>query len=287
MPVFFFPVQIPNFTPNPGLHMSMSLWSPPNGLLYIHNIPSRFIPMISFLSGHWWGGWGVAGCAREVRCAKLGEGVDSNVWFCAGVRNAILAQDIYCTKPNPEPNAHSSSRVCKGIGNWAPRSTWEYDFATAMAIWPLTQLLTCKMVSSILVAMIWLKVASTTWVSLPITPSTESTNREKIRWSKQYCPCFSCLMFSHQVKSVSISSGLQVSMPASPNLTPMIASIWNPVGPGLTCPPMFMEHSLYDAPPPQICCGPSKLGVCFIISEGRSLVCQGGWSCHVSHCDIQ
>ena len=179
MPVFFFPVQIPNFTPNPGLHMSMSPWSPPNGILYIHNIPSRFIPTISVLSGHWWGGVGGAGCAREVRCAKLGEGVDSNVWFCAGVRNAILAQDIYCTKPNPEPNAHSSSRVCKGIGNWAPRSTWEYDFATAMAIWPLTQLLTCKMVSSILVAMIWLKVASTTWVSLPITPSTESTNREK------------------------------------------------------------------------------------------------------------
>ena len=34
---------------------------------------------------------------------------------------------------------------------------------------------------------------------------------------------------------------------------------------------MFLELSLRDAPPPQICCGPSGIGVRHIHSEGRLL----------------
>ena len=46
-------------------------------------------------------------------------------------------------------------------------------------IWMLTQILTCKIGSSVFVAMSWLKVASKTCASLPRTPSTERINGYK------------------------------------------------------------------------------------------------------------
>ena len=57
----------------------------------------------------------------------------------------ILAQYIYYTKHNPEPDFRSGYRDCKGLGTRAPQSTWEYAFATAIMIQLLTQTLTCKM----------------------------------------------------------------------------------------------------------------------------------------------
>ena len=55
-----------------------------------------------------------------------------NGWVCIGVRDAILAQNIHCTKLNPEPDAHSGSQVHKALVAWDPWSTLEYYLATEM-----------------------------------------------------------------------------------------------------------------------------------------------------------
>ena len=73
---------------------------------------------------------------------------------CAGVRNVILARDISCVNPITNPEAHSGSRVYKGLGIQDPQSTLEYDLATVIAIRTLLQPLTCKMGSSIFAAII-------------------------------------------------------------------------------------------------------------------------------------
>ena len=115
-------------------------------------------------------------CARKARCAKLLRGVYLNGWGCAGVCETILAWDIYCAKPNPK--SQSRYRVCKGLGTRAMRIAREYDLVTAIVIQPLTQPLTCEVGSSIFASMSWLKLASTTWYSLPIIPSTKMTKGE-------------------------------------------------------------------------------------------------------------
>ena len=86
---------------------------------------------------------------------------------CAGVRKTILAQEVYCTKPNTKPVSPSGYWFRKGIGTQYLWSIWEYDLATAITIWQLTQTLMCEMGSSIFVDMSRLKVASTTWAYLP------------------------------------------------------------------------------------------------------------------------
>ena len=43
--------------------------------------------------------------------SKLDLWVDSNGWVRVCVRDAIFARNNYCFKPNPEPDAHSGSRV--------------------------------------------------------------------------------------------------------------------------------------------------------------------------------
>ena len=95
------------------------------------------------------------------------------------MRDEIFARNVYCAKPNTNTDAHYGSRSRKGFGAQATRSTLEYDLMTAIIIRPLTHPVTCKMSSSSFAAMSQLKVASTTWASLSIIPSTESTNREK------------------------------------------------------------------------------------------------------------
>ena len=60
-------------------------------------------------------------------------------------RKTILAQEIYCAKPNTKPDSHYGSWVHKGLGIQAPRIIKEYNLATAISIWPLIQPLTCKM----------------------------------------------------------------------------------------------------------------------------------------------
>ena len=71
------------------------------------------------------GGGGVGG-------AKLRGGMDSNGWVFTGVCNAILAWNIYCSNPNPKPDAHSGSPVRKWLGDRAPWSTCKYNLATTI-----------------------------------------------------------------------------------------------------------------------------------------------------------
>ena len=157
---------------------------------------------------------------------KLEVEVDYNGWVSAGVHNAILDQNIDCANLNPEPSAYSGSWVHKGLGAQYPQSTLEYNLATAIEVWLLTQPVTCGMVSVVFVAMSRLKVASTTSASLPIIPSTERTNGKKICWSYQAFPCLSLLVISFWYNNLYIPSSFQVSASASPNLTPMITSVW-------------------------------------------------------------
>ena len=123
-----------------------------------------------------------------VRLSVLGRGgggekpevwMKKNGWVCIGVRDEILAQNVYCAKPNPDPDAQYSSQVRKGIGDRSPWSILEYYLATAIDIRTLNQPVTCEMGFPSFVAMSWLKVASTTIASFPIIPSTERTNGEK------------------------------------------------------------------------------------------------------------
>ena len=147
--------------------------------------------------------------AHKAHCAKLAGGLDSNGWVFAGSRETILAREIYCAKPNLEPESQSGSWVCKGLGTQSPRSIREYDLANVIAIRSLTQPLTREMSSSILAAMIQLKVASTTWSSLPRISSTERTNRKKcFRCSWKLRPCLSLFIFFHLGKILSIPSFL-------------------------------------------------------------------------------
>ena len=100
------------------------------------------------------------------------------------MRDAILAQNIYCTNPNPDPDAHSGSQVRNELGARSPWSSLEYNLVAVIAIRMLTQPMTCEMGSSIFVAMSQLKVASTTSASLPTIPSTKRENGENFSVSR-------------------------------------------------------------------------------------------------------
>ena len=153
---FRFPYESLIFTPNTGHYMPISTYSSPNGLLYTPNLLSGFVPVSAVPSVQ--RGKGLC-CARKVRYAKLGQGVDLNGWVWGGVHNTILARDINCAKPNPEADAQSGYWVCKELDTRAVQSTWEYDLATTFAIRVLNQPLTCQMGSSTFTLMIWLKGA--------------------------------------------------------------------------------------------------------------------------------
>ena len=118
------------FTPNPSLYTPISPGSPPNDLLFTPISYFGFAPLSAVPSVCW------------ARGEKLGVGVDSSGLVHADVCNAILAKDIYCAKPNPDLDDHSSPRVRKGFGDLAMRSNREYDLATAIAVRALTQPLT-------------------------------------------------------------------------------------------------------------------------------------------------
>ena len=140
------------------------------------------------------GGGGV--CMRKARYMKLAVGVDLNGCGCAGMCENVLAQDIYCSKPNPKSGSQSGSRFRKGPGTQTMRIIREYYLATVIAIRPLTQPLTCEMGSFIFAAMIRLKVASTTWEYLPIIPSTKRNIQEnKFRYSCQFLSLLSFFIF--------------------------------------------------------------------------------------------
>ena len=219
---------------------------------------------------------------------KLEVEVDYNGWVSAGVHNAILDQNIDCANLNPEPSAHSGSWVHKGLGAQYPQSTLEYNLATAIEVWLLTQPVTCGMVSVVFVAMSRLKVASTTSASLPIIPSTERTNGEK-KYVGRIKPSHVCLYWLFPSDTTIYTFPL-VSKYRLQHLQTWRQ--WSPlygfsVRPVLTRHPVFLEVSLCESTPHRIFCVPSGLGFCLICSEGKSLVSQGGWSHQVSRFDVR
>ena len=140
---------------------------------------------------HFWGTYPWAPSRPSaVWCGGVWGGVDSNGWCCTDVCKSILAGEMNCANPNPKPNSQYISWVRKGLGTLSLQSIWEYELMAAIAIRPLTQPLTCEIGYSIFSAMIQLKVASTTWASLPIIPSTERTNGGKC-----FCCSWKCLLF--------------------------------------------------------------------------------------------
>ena len=74
----------------------MSPGSPPNDLLSTPISYFGFVPFSAVPSVCW------------ARGKKLGVGLDSSGLVHADVCNAILAQDIYCAKPNPDLEDQSS-----------------------------------------------------------------------------------------------------------------------------------------------------------------------------------
>ena len=113
VPCFCFRSKSLVFTPNTGHYTPKSPCSSPNGLFFIPKSSYGCVPMIAFQPDHH-GAWGC--CTHEARCAKLVGGVDSNGRGCAGVRETILTQEIYCTNPNTKPDYQYGSWVCKGLG---------------------------------------------------------------------------------------------------------------------------------------------------------------------------
>ena len=204
--------------------------------------------MSDVLSGYFWEGL----CyAREVSCMNLSGGIDSNGWFCTGVRKTILARNIYSLKTNPKPYSHSRYWVCMRLGNWDPRSTREYDIATAIVIWPITQPLTCKMGSSVFVAVSQLKVVSMTWASLTIIPSTKRTNVENIYVGRGNA-ARACPSSIFPTKEKSYPFLLSSKYPHQHLLTWrqwLLLSGYS-IGPGFTRHHVFLEWYCRVAPPP-------------------------------------
>ena len=141
------------FTPNTDVYTPMYPSSLPNYHLYFSN-PLQWI--LTILS--------CPVCPSEGWRKTRGR-VVIKWWVSVCLCNVILAQNIYCAKPNPDPDAHSSYRVRKVIVDQYPRSTMEYDIMNEISIQKFTQHVTCEMDLSSFVAMIQLKVVSTTSAS--------------------------------------------------------------------------------------------------------------------------
>ena len=153
------------------------------------------------------------------------------------------------------------------------RSNREYDLATAITIQPLTQPLMYKMGSSIFADMNWLKVAITTWASLPIIPSVNRTHREKcFCWSWQCCPWLSFYIFPTKPTSYPFPLASKYPRRHLKNWRQWYLPSRSLIGPVLTGHTLFMGQSLFDTPPPQICCGLSGLGFRSIRSDGIKIV---------------
>ena len=177
---------------NPSYCISNSLCSSQNWLIFTPTLLSGYVP-VRAVSSICFGWWEVLHALSALR--KNSGGVDLNGWVFAGVHKTILAQEIYCANPNPETNSQSGFQVSKVLGTRVPWSTQEYNIMTVIVIRSLTQPLTCKLGYSIFAAMSWLKVVSITWTSLPIIPSTKSTNGAFFRWSWLFWPCLSFFKF--------------------------------------------------------------------------------------------
>ena len=112
-PRFLFLSESLVFTPNPGLYKPMS----PCSLLKWPYFYSDVLLCVSTLhSCTVCPLWGVGGM-------KIEEGVDLIGLVCAGVSDAVLAQNIYFSSPNTEPDSHSGSWFHNGFGSQSLWST--------------------------------------------------------------------------------------------------------------------------------------------------------------------
>ena len=114
-------------------------------------------------------GWGVWLRAQSALHKTSGRSIFKWVSLRWCAQKYLGAINLFC-QAQPQTWLPGGSWVCRGIGTQSPRSIQEYALATANAIRPLTQPLTCKMSSSVFAAKSWLKVASMTWASLTIIP---------------------------------------------------------------------------------------------------------------------
>ena len=69
------------------------------------------------------------------------------------MRDAILVGNIYCNKPNPEPDGHSGSQVRNGLGALALQGTLEYDLVNTIGDLTVNPTCDVKIGSSIFVIM--------------------------------------------------------------------------------------------------------------------------------------
>ena len=144
-----------------------------------------------------------------------------------GVRTKLLCRKKICAKSKPDPKSQYISWSCRGLGRRALWIMQDYNITDSIEIPLLTQPCTYEMVSSSFSAKSQLKVMSKTRASLTIMPSTERKNIEKcLRCSWQFLPYLSLFFFSQRSMSLSEGQFLQLSASESPNLTPMMTSVW-------------------------------------------------------------
>ena len=112
-----------HFTRNTGLYTHIYSCSFPYNKFYLSNMIWSS-PILSYVI--------LPFCAipyiRQGDGTKLEVRVDSNAWVHVCVCDAILGQNNYCAKPNPDPEYQYSYQVQKIIGNKAPWITMEYEF---------------------------------------------------------------------------------------------------------------------------------------------------------------
>ena len=124
--------------------------------------------------------------------AKLSKKRNNFAWVCV----KLFWHMIYFANHRPETDSQSESLSHKGLGRRSPQIIRQYDFATAITIWPLNQPCTCKTGYSIFSSTSWLKFASTTRVSFPSMPSTEKKRRKMFLLLVAILTMFVLILFS-------------------------------------------------------------------------------------------
>ena len=197
-PTFLFPLKYLLLMPNTGHYTPKSPCLSSNGLLFTWNSLSGYVPMRAVPSIH----CEVFFCTKLLREAS-GRGVFKWVRLRWCAQKYLSARNLLCQSQS-QTQLPGGYRVCRGFGTQSPQSIREYDLATAIVIWTLTQYLKWKMGSYIFAAMSWLKVSSITWTNLTIISLTEKRDREMFTLVMSVLPVLVLLHFSHLGKIVSI-----------------------------------------------------------------------------------
>ena len=95
----------------------------------------------------------VAKYSMHMMRERGGGRVTQVVKKCAGAHKKLFWRANYCAKPRPYTGYQSGSWSCSGMGRRSPWIVLEYNLATVIVIWPLTQSRKFERGSSIFVAM--------------------------------------------------------------------------------------------------------------------------------------